>query len=87
MKIDKATLEELKQARPSGIFEGVISFNDDEDRFHEVEFIYRKPTMADVEAQSSQRSPIAASLNLIQALIVYPEPGPVIEALREYRRA
>jgi hypothetical protein len=85
MKIEKAKLDELKQSH-SNVFEGAISFNDDEGGFHEVEFLYRKPTTADMEAhsKSSQRNPILANLNLVQSLIVYPEPGPVIEQIREY---
>jgi hypothetical protein len=89
MKIDKAKLDELKQSHSAGVFEGAISFNDDSGVFHEVEFIYRKPTTADMEAhtKSAQRNPILANLNLVQSLIVYPEPGPVIEQIREYPAA
>jgi len=88
MKIEKAKLDELKQAH-SAIYEGAFSFNDDEDNFHEVEFVYRKPTTADIEAhaKASARNPIVANLNLIQSLIVYPEPGPIINEVREYPTA
>ena len=66
-----------------------LFMNIEKAQIEEVEFIYRKPTTADVEAHttSSQRNPIMANLNLIQSLIVYPEPGPVIEAIREYPAA
>jgi hypothetical protein len=79
-------IEELKKKYPSGIYEGEISFSDAEDEIHRVEFIYRKPATADIEAhvKSGQKNPIVANLNLIQSLIVYPEPGPIIEAIREY---
>jgi hypothetical protein len=89
MKIDKAKLDELKAARPGGIFEGAISFTDDENTLHEVEFIYRKPTTADMESytKACQRNPLVGNLNLVQSLIVYPEAGPVIEQLREYHSA
>jgi hypothetical protein len=89
MKIDKAKLDELKAGRPGGLLEGAISFNDDENTLHEVEFIFRKPSTADMESyvKSSQKNPLVANLNLVQSLIVYPEPGPVIEQIREYPSA
>jgi len=88
-EIQEAPIEELKQKNPSGIYEGAVSFNDSEDKLHAVEFIYRKPITADIEshAKVAQRNPIVANLNLIQSLIVYPEPGPIIEEIREYPAA
>jgi hypothetical protein len=89
MKIDKATLDELKAARPDGILEGAISFTDDKDAFHEVEFIFRKPTVVDMESytKACQKNPLLANLNLVQSLVVFPEAGRVIELLREYPSA
>jgi hypothetical protein len=89
MKIDKAKLDDLKAAHPGGLLEGAISFNDAEGAFHEVEFIFRKPTTADMESytRACQRNPLLGNLNLVQSLIVYPEAGPVIEQLREYPSA
>ena len=89
MKIEKEQLESLKKDHPAGIFEGSIAFNDSEDKLHAVEFLYRKPITADLEAHAkvSQRNPIVANLNLIQSLIVRPEPGPLIEEIREYPAA
>ena len=89
MKIDKEKLEELQAARPSGLFEGAISFTDDENRMHEVEFIYRKPTTTDMESytKACRRNPLLANQNLLQSLIVYPEPGTVIDQIREYPSA
>jgi hypothetical protein len=85
MNIDDEQLNKLKTSY-TAIYEGGISFTDDDDTLHEVEFIYRKPTTTDIEAHAkgSQRNPITANLNLIQSLIVYPEPGPVIEQMRKY---
>jgi hypothetical protein len=82
-------IEQLKTRYPEGIHEGEISFSDDEDKFHKVGFIYRKPTTADIEshAKAAQKNPIVANLNLIQSLIVSPEPGPVIGEIREYPAA
>ena len=89
MKIDKAKLEELKAARPGGLLESAINFTDDDNTLHEVEFIYRKPTTADMESytKSSQKNPLVANLNLVQSLIVYPEAGSVIEQIRDYPSA
>jgi hypothetical protein len=88
MKIEQAQIEELKK-KHGQIYEGAISFSDDNDKLHAVEFVWRKPAIADVEAhtKASQRNPITANLNLVQSLIVHPEPGPVIEAVREYPAA
>jgi hypothetical protein len=88
MDIEKARIDELKQ-KYGAVYEGAISFDDEDYKQHEVEFIYRKPRTADIEAhaKAAQRNPITANLNLIQSLIVHPEPGPVIEEIREYPAA
>jgi hypothetical protein len=88
VKIEKTQIEELKQ-KHGVIYEGVVAFNDEDDKLHEVEFIYRKPRTADIEAhaKSAARNPIIANLNLIQSLIIHPEPGPVIDEIREYPAA
>jgi hypothetical protein len=88
MKIEKAKIDELKQAH-SEIFEGAISFNDSDGTLHSVEFVFRKPTIADMEAYSkaAQKNPITANLNLVQSLIVHPEPGPVIAQIGAYPAA
>ena len=89
MKIDKAKLDELKAAHGGEIFEGEITFNDVEDLRHEVAFIYRKPTTADIESftKASQRNPLLASQNLVQSLIIHPETATIIEQVREYPSA
>jgi hypothetical protein len=88
-KIEKEQLEQLKARYSGGIYEGAISFTDEEDEPHEVTFIYRKPVTADIEAHAKtvQRNPIVANLNLLQSLIVHPEPLPVIQEIREYPAA
>ena len=87
MKLEKAQIEELKQ-KYGVVYEGAIAFSDEEDKHHEVEFVWRKPRTADIEAhaKAAQRNPVTANLNLIQS-IVHPEPGPVIEEMREYPAA
>jgi hypothetical protein len=89
MKIEQAKIDELKKAHSEGVFEGGISFNDNDDALQEVEFVYRKPTLADMEAYSkaAQRNPIIANLNLVQSLIVFPDPAPIIAQIREYPAA
>jgi hypothetical protein len=88
-EIEKEKLEQLKKAHPGGIFEGSISFNDEDENVHDVEFIYRRPTTADIEAhaKTSQKNPIVANLNIIASLIVYPESGPIIDQIREFPAA
>jgi hypothetical protein len=85
-KVEKEQLDQLKARYPEGIYEGVISFNDSDEVLREVTFIYRKPVTADIEAhvKAAQRNPVVANLNLLQSLIVHPEPGPVIDEVREY---
>jgi hypothetical protein len=88
-KATKEKIDELKAKYPEGIYEGEISFTDVEGKPHNVEFIYRRPAVADGECYSkaAQKSVPVANLNFIQSLIVFPEPGPVIEQLREYPSA
>jgi hypothetical protein len=85
MEIKQEELEQLKKQYPCGIYEGSAGFTDDGGTCRSVEFLYRKPTTADVEAhaKSSQRSPIVANVNLLQSLIVYPQAAQVIEQIRD----
>jgi hypothetical protein len=86
MKISKEELEQIKKNNPGDLYEGEITFNDENHKLHIIEFIYRKPTTADIEAHSrtAQRNPIVANINIIQSLMVYPESGPVIARIQEY---
>ena len=77
MDIEQAQIEELKK-KHGQIYEGVISFNDEEDKPREVEFVFREPKTADVEAYSKNAQTggiITGNLNFIQTLVVYPEPA------------
>jgi len=87
--VDQEKIDQLKAKYPEGIYEGEIAFNDSEGKLHSVEFIYRKPLTADIEShtRTAQKNPIVANLNLVQSLIVHPEPGPVINSIREYPAA
>jgi hypothetical protein len=88
-EIEKEQLAQLKQAHPGGLYEGGVEFNDEDEKLHTVEFIYRRPTAADIEAhaKAAQRNPIVANLNIITSLIVYPESGQVISQIREFPAA
>jgi hypothetical protein len=89
MEIDKAKLDELKK-KHIAVYEGKISFIDKNDKACAVEFVFREPTTADVEAYSKNAqvvSGIVANLNLVQGLIVYPEPAAIIDCVREYPNA
>lgn len=89
MKIEKAQIDELKQ-KHGEVFEGEIDFNDADGNRNTVEFIFRRPKTADVEAYSKNAQTVGVvtgNLNIIQSLIVYPEPAGVVEKLREYPNA
>jgi hypothetical protein len=79
----------LKQKYTEGIYSVDLAFNDEEGILHKVPFIYRKPSTSDMEAyvRGASKNPITANLNLIQSLIVHPEPLHVINRLREYPMA
>jgi hypothetical protein len=86
MEIKPEELEQLKKRYSGGVYEGTINFTDDQETYMQVEFIYRKPTTADVEAhaKAAPRSPLVANINMLQSLIVYPKAAQVIEQIREY---
>ncbi|MDR2784809.1 MAG: hypothetical protein LBB83_02725 [Treponema sp.] len=86
MNISKEELEQIKENNPGDLYKGEITFNDENNKLHTIEFIYRKPTTADIESHSrtAQRNPIVANINLIQSLIVYPDSGSVIALIQEY---
>jgi len=82
----KEKIEELKTKYGESIYEGEISFTDADDNAHKVEFIFRKPSTADIEShvKTAAKSPIAANNNLLQSLIIHPEAGPIIDAIRDF---
>jgi hypothetical protein len=89
MKIEKAQLEELKQ-KHGQIYEGEIAFTDAEDAQHTVEFVFREPKTADVEAYAKNAQTVGAitgNLNLIQSLVVFPEAAKIVEEIRPYPNA
>lgn len=86
VKPEADKIEALKKKYPNGIYEGEIGFIDDNEEQQTVNFIFRKPITADLEAhqQSAQRNPMVANLNIIQSLIVDPEPAAIIDRIRKY---
>lgn len=89
MNLDKAKIDELK-AKHTAVYEGEISFSDIDDKAHTVEFIFREPKTADVEAYQKNVQTVGAitgNLNLIQSLIVHPEAGSVVGEIRDYPNA
>ena len=55
-----------------------------------MEFIFREPKTADVEAYSKNAqtvSGVTANLNLVQSLIVHPAAAGIIDEIREYPNA
>ena len=89
MKIEQAQIDELKK-KHGPVYEGTISFTDADDKPHSVEFIFREPKTVDVEAYSKNSQTvgvITGNLNLIQSLIVHPDPASVIDRIRDYPNA
>jgi hypothetical protein len=86
---DQAKIDQLKATYPEGIYSAELNFNDEESNPHRIEFIFRKPSQADVEAfqKAAVKNAIVANINFIQSLIVHPEPRPVVNELREYPMA
>jgi hypothetical protein len=86
MKIEQEKIEELKEKYPKGIYEGSIVFTDEKGERHEIEFIYRQPVVADMEAfqKTAGKNMFAAQANLIQAVVVYPESHTVVDQLQGY---
>ena len=70
MKIEQQKIEELKAKYPKGIYEGSIAFVDEAGERHEIEFVYRQPVVADMEAfqRTASKNIFVAQLNLIQAV-------------------
>jgi hypothetical protein len=87
--IEKAQIEELKK-KHGEIYEGEIRFSDSENNTRSVEFIFRRPKTSDVEAYAKNAQTVGfvtGNLNLLQSLVVYPEPASVVESVREFPNA
>lgn len=83
---DKEVSEKVKKERGEVYF-GEIGFDDKEGKSHQVEFLFRRPLVADIEAyqKSVQKSPFVAQENLLRSLIVYPaQADEVLGPLHDY---
>ncbi len=81
----KERIEELKKTH-GDIYQGTVSWRDEEAQEHRVEFIHKKPGFSDYEAfqQDAQKlSPAAANQNLVASLILDPPSGQVLEELNK----
>ena len=85
MNVPKEIMAELK-TKHGALYEGRIAFQDRNDAYQQVDFIFREPTNADAEVmmQAAARDPMAANRNLLASLIVYPEPRDVMAELSDY---
>lgn len=85
--IKKETIDQVKkQHEGKQLFIGTIAFVDKAGEQHKVEFIYRKPTVTDMEIfqKSSAKNGLIAQSNLLNSLIVHPAASEVTEKLSEY---
>lgn len=83
----KEIIEKVKKENEGlELFLGEISFKDENGKTKALEFVYKKPVVADMEAfnKAAAKSGFTAQSNLLNSLIVYPEPGEITGALREY---
>ncbi len=84
---DKETIQKVKeQHKNKQLFVGNIAFVDKEGEQHKVEFIYRKPTVTDMEVfnKASAKNGLIAQSNLLNTLIVHPASAEITEQLAEY---
>lgn len=83
----KETIEKIKAQNPDAeLYLGEINFCDHEGKKHELEFIYRRPSVADMEAYTKAvpKSSITAQSNLLASLIVHPAAAEIINELAAY---
>lgn len=83
----KETIEKVKAQNPGvELYRGEISFCDHEGKKHDLEFIYRRPSVADMEAYTKAvpKSSITAQSNLLAGLIVHPAAAEIINELAAY---
>lgn len=86
-KITKEIIEKVKAENAGAqLYSGGVSFTDAEGERRDLEFIYRRPTVADMEAfnKMASKSAFTAQANLLNGLIIYPEAGEITAALAEY---
>ncbi len=86
--ISKETIASVKEKNPSlELYKGAISFNDAKKQKQKLEFIYRKPSVADMEVynKAASKNGITAQSNLLHSLIVFPEEArEITDKLMDY---
>lgn len=85
--ISAETIAKVKEQHPDmELYRGGVSFNDDNGERRELEFIYRRPSVADMEAfnKAVLKSSVTAQSNLLASLIVYPAPADIVNGLAAY---
>lgn len=82
MKIEKSTIDELKQ-KHGRIYKSHAEWIDENGKSNEIDFIYRRPTVADVERfnREAAKSPIPAQQNFFVDLVVYPESSTLVKQI------
>lgn len=84
---DKETIQKVKeQHKGKALYIGGIAFVGKAGEQHKIEFIYRKPTITDMEVfnKASAKNGLIAQSNLLNALIVHPSPAEVTDQLSDY---
>ena len=84
--IAKETIKKLKETRPNTrLYQAELSYKDPDGNLQSVEFIFRKPKVADMESYSkgAQNSVLTANMNLLTSIIVHPEAKEIKEKLED----
>ena len=83
----KEEIEAIKEKNPGAVlYEGEIGFKDEEGKDHAVCFIWRKPTVGDMEAfnKASAKNSFVAQSNLLLGLVVHPDTAKIAAELVDY---
>lgn len=84
---DNDVLKSVKEKNPnSTLYVGEISFKDQENKQYELEFIWRAPTVADMEAynKAAAKNAFTAQNNLLVSLVVHPDPKSVADVIQKF---
>jgi hypothetical protein len=86
--IEKEIIDKIKKEKGE-IYYGELGFDTKEGKSHSLEFLFRRPLVADMETfqKTSQKSGSVAQENLLRSLIVYPDATTIIDEVRDYPSA
>lgn len=88
--MENAIIEDVKKKNPDKkLYKGTLSFLDADKKQVELEFIYRKPSVVDMEmfTKASQKSSFSAQQNLLVSLIVWPDKDGIqdfVDKIKDY---